>query len=71
MFAKIPLPFVAAGVFAIAAFSAAWGKKTQKKFYQNLFEISYTSNNEMARALANRIIFEDLRIKLEPIPEDN
>nr|DAM91820.1 MAG TPA: hypothetical protein [Caudoviricetes sp.] len=71
MATQISLPVAVAGAIAVSAFSVNYGKKIQKKFYKNLFKLSFTSKNEMARKLANRIIFEDLRVKFDPIPEDD
>ena len=71
MATQISLPVAVAGAIAVSAFSINYGKKIQKKFYKNLFKLSFTSKNEMARKLANRIIFEDLRVKFDPIPEED
>ena len=71
MSVKIPLSYAVAGAFSIFALSAAYGMEWQKKYYKKLFKLSFTSKDEMARKLANRIIFEDLRIRFEPAPEEN
>ena len=71
MSVKIPLSVVVAGALSIFALSTSYGAELQKKHYKNLFKLSFTSKNEMARKLANSIIFEDLRIKFEPTPEDD
>lgn len=71
MSVKIPLSVVVAGALSIFALSTSYGAELKKKHYKKLFKISFTSEDEMARKLANRIIFEDLRIRFEPAPEEN
>lgn len=71
MSVKIPLSVIVAGALSIFALSTRYGMELQKKSYKRLFKISFTSKDEMARKLANRIIFEDLRVRFEPVPEDN
>ena len=71
MSVKIPLSYAIAGALSIFALSASYGAELQKKYYKKLFKISFTSKDEMARKLANSIIFEDLRIRFDPVSEDN
>nr|DAY44717.1 MAG TPA: hypothetical protein [Caudoviricetes sp.] len=67
---KIPLSYAVAIAFGLSALASHYGKELQKKYYKKLFKISFTSKDEMHRNLANRIIFEDLRIRLEPATEE-
>lgn len=71
MSVKIPLSYAVASVFSFSLIAASYGMEWQKKYYKKLFKLSFTSKDEMARKLANRIIFEDLRIRFEPAPEEN
>ena len=71
MSVKIPLSYAIAGAFSIFALSAAYGMEWQKKYYKKLFKLSFTSKDEMTRKFANQLIFEDLRVRFEPVPEDN
>lgn len=71
MATQISLPVAVAGAIAVSAFSVNYGKKIQKRIYKNLFKLSFTAKDERTRKLANRIIFEDLRVKFDPIPEDD
>ena len=71
MSVKIPLSYAVASVFSFSLIAVSYGMEWQKKYYKKLFKLSFTSKDEMARKLANRIIFEDLRIRFEPTPEDN
>ena len=66
MSVKIPLSYTIAGAFSIFALSAAYGMEWQKKYYKKLFKLSFTSRDEMTRKFAKQLIFEDLRIQLEP-----
>lgn len=71
MSVKIPLSYAVASVFSFSLIAVSYGMELKKKYYKKLFEISFTSKDEMERKLANRIIFEDLRIRFEPDPEEN
>ena len=71
MSVKIPLSYAVASVFSFSLIAVSYGMELQKKHYKKLFKISFTSKDEMARKLANRTIFEDLRIRFEPAPEEN
>ena len=71
MSVKIPLSYAVGSVFGFSLIAVSYGMEWQKKYYKKLFKLSFTSKDEMARKLANRIIFEDLRIRFEPAPEEN
>lgn len=66
MSVKIPLSYAVASVFSFSLIAVSYGMEWQKKYYKKLFKLSFTSKDEMTRKFANRLIFEDLRIQLEP-----
>lgn len=71
MATQISLPAFVAGAIAISVISVNYGKKIQKRIYKNLFKLSFTSKDERTRKLATRLIFKDLRVKIDPIPEED
>ena len=66
MSVKIPLSYAVASVFSFSLIAVSYGMEWRKKYYKKLFKLSFTSKDEMTRKFANRLIFEDLRIQLEP-----
>lgn len=71
MSVKIPLSYAVAAAFSLSALAASYGMERQKKYYKNLFKLSFTSKDAMVRKFANRIIFEDLRIQFEPSTKED
>ena len=71
MSVKISLYHAVIVALCTSVFSVAYGKVSQKMYYKNLFKLSFTSKDAMVRKLANRVIFEDLRIQLEPSTKED
>ena len=71
MSVKIPLSYAVASVFSFSLIAVSYGMEWQKKYYKKLFKLSFTSKDEMTRKFANRLIFEDLRIQLEPTAKED
>ena len=71
MSVKIPLSYAVAAAFSLSALAASYGMEFQKKYYKKLLKISFTSQDEMSRKLANSIIYEDLRLRFDPTVEED
>nr|DAW03488.1 MAG TPA: hypothetical protein [Caudoviricetes sp.] len=71
MSVKISLYHAVIVALSASVLSAAYGRVSQKKYYKNLFKLSFTSKDPMVRKFANSIIFEDLRIQLEPSTKED
>ncbi|MBF1652246.1 MAG: hypothetical protein HXO60_07075 [Rothia mucilaginosa] len=71
MSVKIPLSYAVAAALGLSALATSYGREFQKKYYKKLLKISFTSKDEMARKLANSIIYEDLRLRFDPTIEED
>ncbi len=66
MSVKIPLSYAVAGAFSILRSPPPTEWSGRRSTTRKLFKLSFTSKDEMTRKFANQLIFEDLRIQLEP-----